>query len=107
MSRTVGTGGGRGFHFADQLTLFQPGGEQDYPHHIITSPKPIPHRFSELPTALINEYKEHQWSQVGKMCNFNTSSVKTKFLENWIADIYFLPNHYLFAPATLHLLLYK
>ena len=113
MSRAVGTAG-QGVSiappplpkdFADQLTLFQPGGWPDYPHHIITSPKPLPHGFSDLPTALIKEYKEQQLSRVGKMCNFHPSSVKTKFLENCIADIYFLPNHYLFAPAPLHLLL--
>ena len=81
--------------------------EPDYPHHIITSTKPLPHGFSDLPTALIKEYKEHQWSREGKMCNFHPSSVKTKSLENCIANIYFLLNHYLFAPEScpLHFLL--
>ena len=44
---------------ADQLTLFQPGGT-DYAHLITTG---IP-RFSDLPTALVRQIKEQDWSEI-------------------------------------------
>ena len=92
MSRAIGTGG-QGDSIVpfpkdseDQLTLFQlgGGGARLSPPHFITSPKPLPHGFSDLPTALIKKYKEHQPER--QNVQFPSQFCETEFLENCIAD---------------------